>query len=80
MFKGPFGEVPRPPEPTPLDSPPSRPHRLLESPVYLLGALGGYLHRMRVWDPLAGPCVDMPVCIERGPCVEYLQDRVCADY
>ncbi len=36
MLKGPFGEVPRPPEPTPLDSPPSRPHRLLESPAYLL--------------------------------------------
>jgi hypothetical protein len=38
MFKGPFGEVPRPPELTPLDSPPSRPHRLLGSPAYLLGS------------------------------------------
>jgi hypothetical protein len=58
MFKGPFGEVPRPPELTPLDSPPpSRPHRLLVSPAYLLGA----------WEAIcvacafgAGPCVDMP--------------------
>jgi hypothetical protein len=37
MAKGPFGKVPRPPEPTPLDSAPSRPHRLLRSPAYLLG-------------------------------------------
>jgi hypothetical protein len=40
MAKGPFGGVPTPPEPTPLDSAPSR--------------LGGYLHHMRVWDPLEG--------------------------
>jgi hypothetical protein len=38
MSKGPFGEVPRPPEPTPLDSAPNRPHGLLGSPAYLLSA------------------------------------------
>ncbi len=38
MAKGPFGEVPRPSEPTPLDSAPSRPHRPLGSLAYLLGA------------------------------------------
>jgi hypothetical protein len=60
MSKGLFGEVPRPPEPTPLDFPPQpapSPPRVISIPP---GRLGGYLHRMRVWDPLAGPCVDMP--------------------
>ncbi len=58
---GPFGEVPRPPKPTPLDTPPP-PAGPIDSwgrqnaSWVLGGCLGGYLHRMRVWDPLAGPC------------------------
>jgi hypothetical protein len=57
MSKGPLGEVPRPPEPTPLDSPPQH----APSPPGVAGippgCLGGYLHCMRVRDPFAGPCV-----------------------
>jgi hypothetical protein len=58
MAKGPFG-LPGPPEPTPLDSAPIRPHRPGVASIPP-GCLGGYLHRMRIWDPLAGSCMDMP--------------------
>jgi hypothetical protein len=37
---GPFGEMPRPPEPAPLDPAPSRPHTLLGPPADLLGTFG----------------------------------------
>ncbi len=44
MSKGPFGEVPRPPKPTPLDSAPNRSHGLLGSPAW-----GAIVRRMRMW-------------------------------
>ncbi len=56
MAKGPFGEVPRPPDPTPLDSAPSRPHGLLgrqhtswvlgrlSAPHARLGPISGLMH------------------------------------
>jgi hypothetical protein len=58
---GPFGEVPKPPEPTPLDSAPSRPNRLLGSPAYLLGAW----EAICIACPFAGSCVgedDKAIC------------------
>jgi hypothetical protein len=43
----------------PLDSDPSRPIASWGRQHTSLGAWS-YLHHMRVWDPLAGSCMDMP--------------------
>jgi hypothetical protein len=79
MARGPFGEVPKPPEPTPLDSALSRPNRLLGAWEAICIACAFGTHSFIHWDPLLLLCVAWrcELCW-RGLCWRGLQ-KMCGN-